>query len=597
MSVIITLIAISLFISQAFVQVLDSLDPTPLNKAKEAFEAGRDHEHQQRMRLIWAVDTNLEMPETLDVLFIDNGVYAQTLYLLQWRNGKPSASMVKLDQDPNTTTYFNVDTPPSEFVQLWQAICHVMDVKAEKINTQDDENRNSRFTFTSHESDYLLTWRDDPRAKWNSFPILHGKHDSHGIRDLDELKMVAITKLVFDRFPSTLWIPDAARDTESHWISCWRTILPGICNPSEVDRSSQIIIESACEMLGDLGDETDAALIQAVESRLRPKVDLIWDFGPSTYPIDFLKRKIVYTSSRIAFRRKWDSQAAQEQIHNTERRFFIDENQTHWLREKYQQRDPVGYHLLLLHDLNHSDPDLVKTSVKELFSRHQGQHRAEFHRLLSHIDPGVVLESAMVLLGIADERRNKTDLIAVCSKAEQDHLMHDALTSLDRLAADPSVPIPAGYYWFSNHTRNRAIRFLRDCPIPWRWDMIRYRLQFENPKEVDGRVIAELLGHLNLPRLSGLAQKSVSLTEPNRELLIATWRRCLVRPYNQGTVLALEELIALDDLDSLPLLRQVITELRAGCVQDRAEAPITAALPWLSRYDVDALDEKIKTFR
>ena len=118
--------------------------------------------------------------------------------------------------------------------------------------------------------------------------------------------------------------------------------------------------------------------------------------------------------------------------------------------------------------------------------------------------------------------------------------------------------------------------------------------QFENPKEVDGRVIDSLLFDLRLPRLRIPFETPVVLSKADRDRLISTWRRCLAAPYNTGTVLAMEELIALRDLESLPLLQRVVSELQSGCAPNRDEASIPETeFPWLTQYNVDYLEGKI----
>ncbi len=61
----------------------------------------------------------------------------------------------------------------------------------------------------------------------------------------------------------------------------------------------------------------------------------------------------------------------------------------------------------------------------------------------------------------------------------------------------------------------------------------------------------------------------------------------------------MEELIALHDVESLPRLNQLRDRMRAGA----SRRPVSsgdndsAQLPWLSTYEVDELDKKLKTLR
>lgn len=138
------------------------------------------------------------------------------------------------------------------------------------------------------------------------------------------------------------------------------------------------------------------------------------------------------------------------------------------------------------------------------------------------------------------------------------------------------------------------MNFLRDCPAPWGWDIERLSRKFEDPNEVDGRVIDNLLFEMHLPRLRISFETPIELSQADRDRLISTWRRCLAAPYNSGTVLAMDELIALQDLESLPQLQKVVAELKAGCAPDRNEASNSElAFPWLTLADVDFLETKV----
>ena len=401
---------------------------------------------------------------------------------------------------------------------------------------------------------------------------------------------------MWGRFAPELWLPDRDLTAQDNWQSYWRDMLPVICNPSELDRESEILIPSACDMLSQIGEPKDAELLLALEPRIQGKKKSSGLFSDPTpaWQIEYLKKAIALSTSRISLRRNWDSQVALFAIRNIGQSLNIERNQDKWLRERYHEMDSQGYNSSLLEDLKNPRASLVDTSIKELANRYPGEHRKEFHRLLEHADPAVVFTSALALAGNFDNERNKDVNNSFYDRANRDPLIRDALRSLDRIASDSSIFIRPEVEWLGDHARNLAINFLRNRPAPRGWDAERCRRQLDNPKEVDGRVIMNLLIALRLPRLTGHLETPVVLSKADRDLLISTWRRCLTAPYNTGTVLAMDELIALRDLESLPQLLKVASEFRSGCVPDESEASIPEpAFPWLTQSEADFLESKI----
>ena len=349
-------------------------------------------------------------------------------------------------------------------------------------------------------------------------------------------------------------------------------------------------------MLCAIGEPSDADLLLALVSRMQNKMESSDSFSDTTHAwrIEFTKKAIALSASRISLRRNWDSQAALVAIRNIGQSLGIELNQEKWLRGMYHEKDSQGYHLSLLEDLKNPRASLVETSVKELATYYPGEHREVFHRLLEHADADVVFTSAMALTGNLDKDRSQEVKNSLYARAERDPMIRSALRALERLASDSTISIRPEVTWLSDHARNRAINFLRDRPAPWGWDIERCQRQLEDPKEDDGRVIMKLLFELHLPRLAEPVESPVVLSKAERDRLILTWRKCLVAPYNTGTVLAIEELIALQDLESIPQMQKVVSELQSGCTPDRSEASNSElAFPWLTRADVDFLETKV----
>ncbi len=289
-----------------------------------------------------------------------------------------------------------------------------------------------------------------------------------------------------------------------------------------------------------------------------------------------------------------EGQKALHAIRISDHRFNVDLNQAKWLRKRYQEKDPLGYHESLIDDLKNRRSELVETSIRELAIHYSGEHREDFHRLLKHADPDVVFASAMAIAGRVDKRLSQEDTNSFCVQAARDPYILDALTALERLASDTSISTRPEASDFFDHARNSAIGFLTRCPAPWGWDADRCQSQLENPNEVDGRVVDSLLIELRLPRLRQPFETPVELSKRDRNRLISAWRRCLAGPYNHGTILAIEELIAFKDLESLSTLRQVVAELQSGCAPNEGNSKINDVMfPWLNQFDVDEMKARV----
>ncbi len=582
------------FMAHTSAQQLDGDGQTPLSAAKESFERERDDEHRRRMRLVWSDEDEVPTPTSFEAVFMDVSYGGDSFLLLQCSKEAAKVSIAKSEKYLDSVTFFTAKTTTDELVKLWRTIGCLQKLKVEDAIQHKGESQIS-LTVSAHGSDHLVMWRADAEAGWKSRPILRSESTTNEIRDLDELKTSAITRLMWGRFSPELLLPDSDHMAQDNWRSYWRDMLPELCNSSEWDRESTILIESACDMLSEIGEPNDADLLLTLASRMQSKKESVDFFSDATpaWRIEYLKKAIALSTSRISLRRTWDSKVALVAIRNSGQSLNIERNQDKWIRERYHKRDSQVYNSSLLEDLKNPRASLVDTSIKELAARYPGEHRKEFHRLLEHADPDVVFTSAIALTGNFDRERSQEVKNSFDAQADRDPLIRDALRALERLASDCSISIRPEVALFSDH-RSLAIKFLRDCPAPWGWDAERCRRQFEDPRELDGRVIDSLLFDLHLPRLRIPFATPVVLSKTDRDRLISTWRRCLAAPYNTGTVLAMEELIALRDLESLPLLQKVVSEFQSGCAPNRSEASIPeTAFPWLTQYDVDDLEAKM----
>ena len=173
--------------------VLMGEDPTPIQRAQAVFEAVRDEEHRKRMRLTWG-DADTTMPGTLDVLVL-RGYLNHDLLMMQWRNGLVTASVVTVDRQwfyhpsANARSFTTLTVPSADFIQLWQAMQHLMMVQATEIvepmsDSEDlrDLRGEMKSRMTSHAAYHLLTWTFDPHVVWHALPILRGSGSRDGIR-------------------------------------------------------------------------------------------------------------------------------------------------------------------------------------------------------------------------------------------------------------------------------------------------------------------------------------------------------------------------------------------------------------------------------
>ena len=576
-------------------QQLDGDGQTPLSAAKEIFERERDDEHRRRMRLVWSDEDEVPTPTSFEAVFMDVGYGGDSFLLLQCSKEAAKVSIAKTEKHLGSVTFYTAKTTTDELLKLWRTIGHLKKLEVEEAIPHTGE-RHVGITVCAHGPEHLVMWRENTEKGWESRPILWSRGTSNGIQVLDEMETSAITSLIWRRFASEGWLPDSDRVTQDNWRTYWRDMLPEICKASEVDRESALLIESACDMLCEIGEPSDADLLVALSSRIQSKKEAPDSFSDaiSAGRIEYMKKAIALSTSRISLRRNWDSQAALVEIRNIGQGLGIELNQEKWLREMYSKKDSTGYNLSLLKDMKNPRTSLVETSVKELATRYPGKHREEFHGLLEHADPDVVFTSAMALTGNFDKDRDQEVKNSLSARAERDPLIRDALLALERLASDSSITIRPEVTGILDHARNLAIDFLNDFPAPWGWDEERCRRQFEDPKEVDGRVIDNLLFDMHLPRLRVPLETSVVLSKADRNRLISTWRKCLAAPYNTGTVLAIEELIALRDLDSIPQMQKVLSEFQFECATNGSEESIgEPTFPWLDQYVFDDLEVKV----
>ncbi len=470
-----------LFIFIGFSLSLTAIEHTPLQVAQEAFEAERDDEHRKRMRLIWN-PINEEIPNSLDVLVL-RGYLNHDLLLLQWRNGMASVQVATVDRQwfyhakANARSYANVPMTATEFLHLWQSLQHLNSVETIEINSPNPEDLSdfsSRQAGTSsHAAYHLLTWQVNQDNHWTSLPVLRGGgYFLNNIRVLAELRMEAISKLIWNRFPKTVWIADTPENSTGRWHAFWKNILPSTHGDrtAEITKRSQLLIDNACEMLGDFGDDNDVTMLQDILATLRPPAPSEANQNISkTYYEDVLRTAINHANRRIKLRQHWDSTAATTDLHNSSLQTIKETDQDRWLRKQFRLQDPDGYRTLLLTDLASVHPHLVMTSINELLHHYPARQQKELHALLAHSEPDVVVTSALALLGKPIANYGwyvRPEFITLCAQAEHDPHIKDALTALNKIAGDTATPIRADIHYFNRYPRKSALEFLGPVPFP-----------------------------------------------------------------------------------------------------------------------------------
>lgn len=587
-----------------------AVEPAPspgLARAQAALAAEQDEAERGSRKLVWGEDRAQAMPGDLDVLAM-RGYFDRDLLSIAWRDGTVTARLARVERGnfhnrtPAGLVLQRVELDPVAFALTWDAVQRLIAVEDPPPPPDEDPERLRYPTGggSTHAAYHLLTWRLDGSPAWSALPVLRHRSTVDGVCVLADLRMAAISRLLWELAPAAARRPEDPLSAEPAWVGLCRDLLPGCQGDgqSALSERSRLLSEDLARLLGDLGDDSDAARLTTLESGLWPSVPPAPHSSTSvTYWEDCVRAEAGRARMRIAMRLHWDAAAATVEIHGNAHRRFIDNQQEAWLRSAFHARDPEGYRALLLADLAAVDSVLVLESIGELARRHRREHRPELHRLLGHADPDVVHAAALAVMDIQVSRRGSNltqQLTDVDAKAQADAQVADALHALERLAGDPAVPIPPGSHSFSGCARTRALNVLQSCPPPWHWDAERCRSRLADPAERDGRMVQALLFRTGIPTVSTVAGPVTPLSEEQKQLAIPLWRRCLADPPTRGTLLAMAELAALGDVESQPRMREIIATLRAGCNAGLSfiDDP-TARFPWTDRYDLDNIEQKL----
>ena len=547
------------------------------------------------------------MPDRLDILAV-RGYLSRDLLAITWRNGAVKVRLAQQERGnfhnptPVGLVLQWVELDPVTFAITWDAVQRLMAVEDPPQPSNDDHGafRQRSGSGSTSASYHLLNWRAGEAENWSALPALRHRRQIDGIGVLADLQMAAISRLLWELAPTAGRFPEDASSASPAWLELSRGMLPGCQGDgqSALPERSRLLSEDLTRLLGDLGDESDLARFASLETGLRQSIPPAAHQSTSpTYWEDCVRAEINRARMRISARLHWDSKAALSAIHANTHNSFIDNQQEAWLRSTFQARDPDGYRDALLADLRASDPLVVLESIDALFRHHPGQYREDLHRLLRHQEPDVIYAAAMAVMGKKADGYGwgrSPRLADVTDLAQSDTLVADALRALERLAGDPTVPIPPSRHWFNGSARTRALDVLMSCPPPWNWDAERCRQRLADQAECDGRMVVALLQRIGFPLISTAIKPSAPPSEEHKRVAIPLLRRCLESPPTRGTILAMQELTALGDADSRSRMREILVTLRAGCNAglSHIDDP-NARFPWTDTYDLDNIEREI----
>lgn len=432
------------------------------------------------------------------------------------------------------------------------------------------------------------------------------------IQDQDDLKHRAIQK-VFDDLvadKSLQWKPFEPTDWNDYlkrrlvsYAATFRASKEGGWR-EDVDESVAEPCKAMLRILGVSGEEAAEKLIAELAALAPPERE---GDDLSLYEARSVGLEARLAEERVRFRLHWNSVEAKTVIHRNPGRRHAQNDQEAWLRTLFYSRDPDGYLAMIVADLHAEDPGLVITSITELDRYDSGRFLSELQPLLEHANPNVAGVAAFSMLGVARNRYHGTPeraaaVAQAAAKAKTDDRIRKAWVTVERLASDPTISIPPGAYGFHGTAREMAVRLLSStaCPPPWQWDRERVREQIANPSERDARYVEDLLAIIGTFPLTSEVSFDIRdgrkvPVEPKRSELIAIWRRCLAKPYTRGTLLAISELAALGDDESMPLARSILEEIEGSCADLAAvgEGAKGKQYPWIDQYDLKRLRSQL----
>jgi len=556
--------------------------PTPRQLAEKFLEAERNDEHRERIRVTWP-DEPAAAPAGTEIFLID-GYIDYRCRRLVWDGKAVHGESIETRRswfyNPQGETFITsaITLDPERFQTAWNAAMLLAAMSAKDL---DDKDPNAPFHSrsggtSSHE-----------RTKWvrlsrpagvDYLRASRGHMSTNGLEDFDSIQNRALYALL-DSFLPPLQKPalatrkvDApdertaadARKANAAALARWAQImaaeLPRVTLPEDgkPDRIQRTLLEPALRILGEAGHAAATESIQSLSSKLKSVGE---DYGAKS-----VLEEAFFALTKIEFLTHWNTEKAVQMIRSNPHAKHAQNDLSKWLRKRLHTQDAPGYHAALLEDITDrpNDEALLCEDIAELSLHYREVSVDVLRGLMKNPNAEVATTAALaVLLARPDDA--------------------EALAVLEHIASDPSVGIDPGAYYFNRYARDRALNVFigyREAGKP-RWTTERIRKQALLPNE-DGRIIKNLFTYLGTEK----DYASISLS---------IWRRVLTGPRNRGAVMAIEELMERKDVDSIPQIEALLTELESSCNRSGPVNPDREAkYPWASSYELEALRTKLK---
>lgn len=580
--------------------------------ADRALDMHRDDKHRAEVRIVWPALADEQAPRDVDVLLITGYISSTCLRFHRADGGPVLCDRIGLSRtwfhDPDGEAFETrrIEVAPERFGLAWEAARRLLAARAELVNPppgpeviidEDGDGEFETFIFRgpqlshstgSHQSWEWLRIRAGEASLAEA--CVRGHSSENGILDFDELRIRAVRQVFLDLAADGI---DAGRPfPAAEWASGLQADLarlPPADGARNIDDVTRIFCEAAIRILGETGNDETATVIGAFRTRLLAR-------EPQGALAEGLRREADRARQRIDLRQHWDSATATRLIHANDGSRHADNDQEHWIRRTFHERDPSGYLSLLRSDLRSDDLRKVVPSIPAIATLRPDGWIDDLGPLLDHAHDEVACDAAFAMLGIRREASHAAaDRVAAVTAAGaaalRDDRLADAWRTIERLAADPRVEIPPAARYRFHRADAVALLTSEACPQPWHWDRERVLRRLDDPAERDPRILAQLLTRAGITVLD----RPVHRPPPERqESLVGIWRRGLGEPLTAGTATAVAQLAACGDVDSLPTIRRIIDTLEDGCHRAPFDPPGgPTRFPWIGFDEVVKLREYV----
>lgn len=317
--------------------------------------------------------------------------------------------------------------------------------------------------------------------------VVRGMYYQDDIQDFDQLR----TRAVFNLFDSICKTAEAKQPKQALALQEWDEFLltqiqrasaditADNISDENISNENELLLETALRIIGQSGYVAAEGEIERLCKKLAAA------HRERQYRACCIREETDYALVKIELQNRWSAERARELIHGNRRSLHAENDLAQWIRGLYFDRERIGYHDLLRHDLKAAaDPLLLLETLKELAKRFHGQDMPEIAELLSHPNPEVTADAAFILLDASLDPRPDPSA---------------ALAAIERMAGDPNTPLPAEAHYFDIRlARMRALEFMCGVHPCWsdpsctraaiptppgiRWNVDRVRAQLQSRK-------------------------------------------------------------------------------------------------------------------